>query len=67
MYTKNIYDVWRLIWNVVAEEAQRVNVLAGIIYLKKNINKSWKNTKKISLKKNNTDRSIQREVILFLN
>ena len=43
-----------LIWNVVAEEAQRVNVLAGIIYLKKNINKSWKNTKKISLKKNNT-------------
>ena len=67
MYTKNIYDVWRLIWNVVAEEAQRVNVLAGIIYLKKNINKSWKNTKKISLKKNNTDRSIQSEVILFLN
>ena len=55
VYTYLKLNVWRFIWNVVAEEAQRVNVLAGIIYLKKNINKSWKNTKKISLKKNNTD------------
>lgn len=55
VYTYLKLNVWRLIWNVVAEEAQPVNVLAGIIYLKKNINKSWKNTKKISLKKNNTD------------